>query len=494
MGLLNDLRSRFSIDWNNTDGTVGGGGIDSVDQSKKRRVPRGKTRGLDDEIGDSKRKALTLSSRNLTRNFELAGWAIRKHLDFVASFNFTMRTGIDSFDRDVENFVRWWSRPTNFDSSGRHGLRKSIRIAEALRVLDGDVFTLKIGDGRVQWVEADRVKTPDARRDAPFDEARTFNGIETSSTGRPLRYAVHSRLRGGGLDFEKWVRARNVFAHGFFERFDQVRGVSPLSAALGRFQDVYEGFDYALQRAKVAQLFGLVLTRDTAENHLGPVEGEDVDGDGTNDRFDVKLGSRPIVLDMNPDDDAKFLENKTPAPEFQQFSDMMIGIALKSLDLPFSFAREDFTNFFGSKAALTLYLQSARDKRDDVKELLRKLTIWRLRLAIEDGAIVLPRSVQTIDDIRFEWVPTGIPWFDPRDVRGDIDAIKAGLKTRTQVRRERFGDDWSQDVAPELAAEESLIDELGLSVTMDTTGGGAASVNTPEDEEDVETTEGGRTR
>ena len=140
MGLLNDLRSRFSIDWNNTDGTVGGGGIDSVDQSKKRRVPRGKTRGLDDEIGDSKRKALTLSSRNLTRNFELAGWAIRKHLDFVASFNFTMRTGIDSFETSRTSFTggsgrRTSTRPDDIVSGSRSGSRSLFESSTEMSLL-----------------------------------------------------------------------------------------------------------------------------------------------------------------------------------------------------------------------------------------------------------------------------------------------------------------------------------------------------------------------
>jgi len=266
--------------------------------------------------------------------------------------------------------------------------------------------------------------------------------------------------------------------------------VSAINSSLARYQDVYEGFDYALQRAKVAQLFGLVLTRETMETGIGdPPEGTDVDGDGKDDKFDVKLSGRPMVLDMNPDDDAKFLENKTPAPEFQAFENMMIGVALKALDIPFSFYDESFTNFFGSKAALTLYLQSVRQKRADVQELLRQLTIWRIRIAIEDGDIVLPDFVETIDDIEFEWMATGIPWFDPRDVRGDIDAVNAGLKTRGEVRAERFGDSWIDNVAEELEREEKVIRDKGLSIKL--TGGGVAVVEPATVETETETgTEG----
>ncbi len=466
--LLERIRSFFSQDWNNTGETVPGG-LDAVDQPSRRRSVGGQPRSLDDEIPDRKRTRVTQTARNVSRNFELAAWAIRKHLDFVSRFGFRMRTGIESFDRDVESFVEWWARPGNFGVNGRHSLAKSIRLAETMRCVDGDFFFLKLADGRVQGIEGDRVRTPDQHRNrngASFDADRVFNGVELNKAGRPTRYAVHSRKRPAGFDFDRWVPARSIFAHGFFDRYDQTRGVSPVVASLPRLQDVYEGFDYALARAKVAQLFGLVLTRDVEETGLGQTTQTDDDGDGTNDRKKVKLGQGPVVLDMNPGEDARFLENKTPAPEFQQFEAMMIGVSLKSLDIPFSFYDEAYTNFFGSKAALVLYLQSVRDKRADVVELLRKLTIWRLRLAIQDGDILLPRSIQTIDDIRHEWVPTGIPWFDPRDVRGDIDAIKAGLKTRTEVRRERFGDDW-RDVATVLAEEERLIDELGIRVTME---------------------------
>lgn len=462
-------RTGFGIDWNNEiGGGVSGVSVDAVDQSQKRRNPTGKTRYVDDEIPDNKRRKITLTGRSLHRNFEIAAWAIRKHLDFVSRFSFSCNTADSAFNTAIEDFVHFWSRPANFDSKGRHGLGKSLRIAETMRCIDGDIFFMRLRDGRLQAIESDRIKTPSRRQKTDFDQARTFNGVECSKAGRPLRYAVHSRERGGGVKFERWVRARHIFAHGFYDRFDQTRGVSPIVSALNRYEDVYENFDYALQRSKLSQIFGLVVTRDAVEGEFGAVSGEDTDGDGTDDAFSVKLGTRPHIFDMDPGGDAKFIESRQPATEFQQFTSMMIAVALKSLDIPFSFYDEAYTNFYGSKAALTLYLQSSRDKRDDVKELLRKLTVWRLRLAIEDGDVSLPAGMTSINDIKFEWTPAGVPWFDPRDVRGDIDAIKAGLKTREQVRRERFGDSWSNDVVPVLVEEEKIIEEFGLNVTMET--------------------------
>lgn len=481
---------RFSIENNVADASPAGGGIDSIDQVKKRRVPRGQVRSLDDEIPDRKRKQITLSGRSITTNFEIAAWAIRKHLDFVSRFSFASKTGIKAFDDDVEGFVKWWSRPLNFDIAGKHGLHESIRLIEALACVDGDGHFLKIETGHIQGIEGDLIATPEERKGeaGKFDRERTYNGVECSSNGRPLRYAIHSRNRHGGLKFERWVRNENIFNHGFFDRWDQVRGVSPVVAAIGRFQDVYEGFDYSLQRLKLAQLFGIAITRSTSDNGFGKPEGTDEDGDGKNDHYDVKVGSQPIVLDMDPGDDLKFVENKTPAPETQDFLNLMIGAALKSLDIPFSFYDESYTNFFGSKAALTLYLLSVRRKRERIQELLRQMTIWRLKLAIADDVITLPREIKTLDQLVFKWNPIGIPWFDPRDIRGDIDAMKAGLTTRQQICMDRLGMDWADDIAPQLASEEKLIEELGLNVTMDVS---AASIKDDEEIEDVETSNGG---
>jgi hypothetical protein len=53
-----------------------------------------------------------------------------------------------------------------------------------------------------------------------------------------------------------------------FDRFDQLRGISPLAAAINTLRGTYEGFDYALAKAKVAQMFALAFYRE-AVNRAG---------------------------------------------------------------------------------------------------------------------------------------------------------------------------------------------------------------------------------
>jgi capsid protein len=61
-----------------------------------------------------------------------------------------------------------------------------------------------------------------------------------------------------------------------------------------------------------------------------------------------------------------------------------------------------------------------------------------------------------------EWVPAGTAWWNPtQEIAADVMAINNSLRTRAEIRRERYGDDW-QDVAAALAAEDALLRDLGL--------------------------------
>ena len=86
---------------------------------------------------------------------------------------------------------------------------------------------------------------------------------------------------------------------------------------------------------------------------------------------------------------------------------------------------------------------------------------WRLNTAIQTGEFVAPVGYNP-DQMLWQWTPDGIPWWNPGDeVRANIEAINAGLKSRAQVRMETDGDDW-RDVIDELAEEQKYMKELGV--------------------------------
>lgn len=94
-----------------------------------------------------------------------------------------------------------------------------------------------------------------------------------------------------------------------------------------------------------------------------------------------------------------------------------------------------------------------------MQALLDHLTAWRISLWIQDGA--LPGV--SMSDLRWDWIPAGMPWIDPlKEINADIAAISAGLSSRTQKAvddADALGDAWDamQDVIKATAFEVGAV-------------------------------------
>jgi capsid protein len=417
---------------------IGGFAYDATEPKNRRAAPSGNLYSEDRELATARRRTLVSGARDLRRNFAIAAWAIRKHLDYVSSFRFRADTGNPGLDDQIDRLVEIAARPQNFDAAGRHGLRRFIRLMEACRVVDGDILAIKLADGTLQAIEGDRIREPQGgSREFMPPPGAFINGVKVDDAGRPLAYAVHRRgPNGNGFEFERTIAASKVIYHAWLDRFDQIRGISPLAAAMNTYRDVYESFDYALAKAKVAQMFGLVFYRDAVDP-----AGDVTASSDSSSRYDVDFGRGPVLLDLDPGDKAEFLENKTPPTEFQSFCTTMISVALKSLDLPFSFYDEAHANFHSTRGAFNLYLKSARAKQEDVRAVLDQWTLWRLQLAIVNGEVTLPAGM-TIGNVRWQWMPDGVQWWDAEtEIKADAMAISGGFDNWERVTRERMNGD-----------------------------------------------------
>jgi len=446
------------------------------DAKQRRRVIATLLRSEDDELLASARGKLVSQARDLPRNYSVAAWAIRKHLDYVASFNFQARSGNTDLDNSIERLMRWWSRKENCDAAGRHPLPRMVRLLEARKLLDGDCFLAKLADGRIQAVEGDRVKDVIGSAAVPeylaalqpyapvgSDKPTIVQGIILGDAGNSRAYIVHRRAGGARMVFERIVPAWQMIQHGTFDRFDQVRGITPLSAAMTDFRDCYEAKTYALMKAKVAQLFALVVKRE-ATAAMGQVTQEtNADGTATG-KLKMDFGAGPIMLDLDPQDDASFLESHIPSSEFQAFMQLSTAAALKSIDIPYSFFDEAHTNYSGARQALLQYEQSAVEKRRDLRDALDNLTAWRLGLWSRDGVLEIPEGM-TFADLNWEWIATGIPWIDPlKEVQANTVGVLSAQMSRTEIAKSR-GREW-REIVDELAAEEEYLREKGIHVDL----------------------------
>jgi capsid protein len=420
---------------------------EAVQDSPRRRRPNARLRDEDRMLQPDARNKMVGTARDLRRNFTDAAFAIRLHLDFLTTLTFQARTLDKAFNKLIEQFVAEISKPHNFDAAGRHSRQRFTRLLEAGAVIDGDCGCLFNKDGHVQGIEGDRIRS---HQSIVAADRTIVHGVEVNDAGRALRYIVCRRqTNGDGFDFERSVNARYMHMHGYFDRFDQVRGVTPLSTAINQFVDSHEGRIYALARSKIAQLFGLVVNRKGSDPFMSDLRkltqgGNTVEGEGGQDYVGQvseawSIGGVPL-LDMGREDDVKFLENRTPALEWQKFDQIIIASAYKSLDIPFSFYDEAHTNFFGTKSALQRYLYSVDIKRDNLIAWLDRWVMWRLGMAVARGELVLPRD-KTFDDIDWEWVPQGLPWWKPlEEVKAQDLSVRSGFTSVQRVCKERGED------------------------------------------------------
>jgi capsid protein len=427
-------------------GGIAGTGYDAVKAKGNRQPPTARTLWEDDELRQIGRQLLSTTTRDLQRNFAVSAWAIRCHLNYVSTFKFQSRSGDKELDTEIEALIDWDGRKDNYDAAGRFSRRRMIRMAEARRTIDGDVMMLRRRDGKRQMIEGDRVRDPVGLPENQLPTGRTMldfvHGVLVNPDGGADAYAVHKRERKlGGFKFERLVPAAFVDHHGYWDRYDQIRGISPLAAAANSFRDVYENIDYALVKAKVEQLFALVFTRDTSEQLAETTATTTTDADGTaHTGYSVDFGRGPVQLDLNPGDDAKFLNAQNPSSQFQDFTRLVLMIALKSLDIPYVLFDESHANYNGSRLAILQYQLSADQKREDNRELLNRDTAWRLSLFVQDGELELPRGMR-ISDLRWQWIGRNLPWLDKlKEVTADALSVANGLRSPQQIIQER-GDD-----------------------------------------------------
>ncbi len=440
---------------------------DAVDgEAHKRKSPRVYTQSEDDELTPTKRRKMNASARDQQRNFALAAWMLRKHLDYVSRHAFQSKSGDRGLDAALEDHVDRLSRARRFDTFRRHDRSTMTRLAEGCAVVDGDSFWMHLRSGTVQGLEGDRIAKP---RGATYPDDVKSQDISKHGivfrNNRPSQWCVCKR-DGRRRSFERLVPDWRIQQHAYVTRYDQWRGVSPLSTAINSLQDVYEALDYNLIKAKLHALFGVAITREGMVEGLLPQADEDADVDSDDDTIhDEWKKFKPGVaglFDLPEGADIQTIESKSPSGEFQNFVELIIHIALLALDIPFTFWDSRASSFSARIGDNLQYIASTLDKRERVHRLLNGWLRWRLGLSIyRDKEFTLPSGME-LDDLQWEWHATApYPWADPlKEIKFMIEAVKHGFMSRQQACKLR-GVDWF-DIVDQLAVEQDYLEEKGV--------------------------------
>jgi len=464
---------------------------DAVETTGRRKAPRTRVVAEHVVLPDSKRVKMLATVQDQIRNASVAAWMVRRHLDYVSRFRLQFRTGDDSLDQLVTRIFDWHGKPRNFDVAGRLGREEMFRLFEMEKVTSGDGAIVKLSTGKLQAVESDLIAYPKSGpriggrkgqynqipRDV-IDRVGMDTGVVISDTypGLIEQFCLCNRgWDGKAIAFDHLEDAANVIFDAYWTRFSsQVRGVSPLSTAINSLQDVYEGVDWNLAKAKAHALFGIALMRDYAGgatdqeevSQLGAVSGvtvgyDEAAADGT--AYESDAGTKSVsstlqeikpnsmmLIDMESKGRIDTIESKTPSQEFQAFTELVMRLVLISLDIPFSAFDSRTCSFAGMIADNNLYEVSCGWKRDKNKWARQDYSDWLLERIWNDTAdewglraVAARAGKNRLRDIQeaVHWVPSGSPWLQKlNQVQGDIKAISVALDNPIDACKRNGGD------------------------------------------------------
>ncbi|MBR2003336.1 MAG: phage portal protein [Thermoguttaceae bacterium] len=400
-------------------------------------TPEGRTREVvwtsqtsDFTIDATQRLGLRSVGREMQDNFALAAFAIRIHTANLSRYRLSVDTNDQGFNRRLEAlFADWAETPEKCDVARRRNFNELLRLIELLRVREGDVGVLRLKNNAIQVVEGDRI-----RNEGPIiDDARKrgetwIQGVRVAESGRPLAYNLCRRRPYGGYEQERVVSADYFDLVGYYNAVDQIRGVSPLTAALLPFAQIYDAQKLALARMKIEQLIGFVTYEEaaTACNQFGSLRKIAEDGDGSK-RFAESFGSGAHHLRLNSTDRFETVQAAAPGSNFQPFLEFCIRVALAALDIPYSFLKGSDVNFYGSRGELNNYVNGCRQKQEGMRVFLNRLFRWLCRYWVLTGAIEFPPGL-TVENLPFTWIGASVPWWRLiDDAKGLVLATKAGL-------------------------------------------------------------------
>lgn len=422
-----ELRQRLSRAWNAFRAPTQLK-YEAIEQTPTRRPIAYSVRSEDRELTTYDRRALISESREEQRNFTLAGFALRKHLQFVSYYRFSAETPCKAFNRALERRVELWKDRKNCDAARRSNFDELITLIESHRAVDGDVGVLRRSDCRLQIVESDRIKNPREVGELDIDWT---HGVKVSEWGEAQQYQIWRRTLGGDLEPERVVDASCFDLLAYRTRRDQVRGVSLFAPALKTIAYLYDGIDYALAKLKLEQMIGLVTRLDDGGNIANV---ETTDPQEVKAQVREKFGNDLFHLALKSDEDAHFMESNNPSANFQSFCELVTRLVFSALDLPYSFFDGSKTNFYGSKGEFEQYLDTVEKKQAPTIEMLNEwIYDWLLPNWLtdpEDPLFEYWPDEWTLDDIRGDvgWRGSGLPsWRLFEYVKETQTAINAGL-------------------------------------------------------------------
>ncbi|TIP39751.1 MAG: phage portal protein [Mesorhizobium sp.] len=247
----------------------------------------------------------------------------------------------------------------------------------------------------------------------------------------------------------------------------QIRGVPRIARALVKIfgLEIYD--DAEIDRKKNAALFTAFLI-GRGENPL--TVNDDEDDDET-----PIAGMEPgAIIDLGDDKDVKFSAPAEVGGSYEAFQYRTILKICAALGVPYSYVTGDMTkgNFSNVRTAIVAFRRRISQWQNNtlIHQLCRPVWVAFVERAVMAGLIELPGYDEDPSEYwQCDHLPPRQEWLDPaKDIAAEKEAIKGGLKSRTQSIAERGYD--REDLDDEIEEERAEAAGRKTPLVFDTDG------------------------
>ncbi|MEE4417304.1 phage portal protein [Klebsiella pneumoniae] len=513
MGFMDGNDGQRSLAWKNYSGFTWGagypspyfGGAPGAEISQERAVVSAVSRDL-----------VTTNSTVATLSENLPTQAIGNGLTLSAkpdhdALGISLEDARDLAHRIERAWVAWVNNPLECDASGRHPLNQLVTAAYRSYLLTGEVVAA-IDWKRSRFAQtATKLRLLDSRQ---IDQSRTqitdngsaVNGIGFDKDGRVVGYWIIPYVL-GQVNYQPmpvfipaytpWGRPRIVHLFDLLVP-GQIRGLSPLIAALTPAQNKGVLREYTTAQAFVQTMFAATVESDLPSALKGldsGRSGREWDGHYPKITYEGPLPSTPEsgspeewlqghkvyydekgislnpgqVNHLMPGDEFKLHRSEAPNSTYDPFDKSLQREAAKAAGASYEDVSGDYsqTSFSASRLALDLPSRINDRRREAIPvRLYRAVYRCWLEEQIESGALKLPPNApafgKAVDAYtQSMWRGKGKAVADPyKQAQADALELVTGLSTYEEKLGERGLD--LEDVIAQRKAERELFEQAGL--------------------------------
>lgn len=329
----------------------------------------------DSHINDGDLDRMREACRQLDRDNCIASSILDRCAENIigSGIKLKLKSGNRNWDKKAEAlWAEYWMY--NSDIREMHTGPELERFMLRGKQTDGDMLVIKANGGRVQLIEADRIRNPTNEK-TPAGHT-IVSGVMINGVGKPVKFwvtdASDSKANKG-----RWIDSKDVIYIGNFKRSSLTRGIPSFAVNLQMFEDLDAFIEATVISAKINAAVCLAITKTDGGAGLDDVETV-TDSNGNSRQ--IQEWNPGTVLYPLPGETVQILSSTQQLVQFSQFVTQILRFAGLPFGLPLEATSLDFskTNYSSARAALLLAHKSWLVQHQEIVNTLREIALWKI--------------------------------------------------------------------------------------------------------------------